>query len=257
MKDNFLLKKSQQEVFNQLTDEEAGKLIKGIFQYATTGENKLDGYLNIIFIPIKNEIDKNEERYKKVCERNKENIEKRWNTKNTTGKSGIPNDTKNTDNHNHIHNHLENISNSNRSMREEKEKKETFEDTDDSSLLLEISKKVIEHLNKTAGTNFRYTSKLNKSKINARLNEGYVLDDFIDVIDKKHKEWQGTEFERYLCPETLFGNKFEKYLNQKEIETKKEKKETPVPEWYGKEIEKTPMDEEEEENLKELLKEFK
>jgi uncharacterized phage protein (TIGR02220 family) len=241
MKDNFLLKKSQQEVFNQLTDEEAGKLIKGIFQYATTGENKLDGYLNIIFIPIKNEIDKNEERYKKVCERNKENIEKRWNTKNTTGKSGIPNDTKNTDNHNHIH--LENISNSNRSMREEEEKKETFEDTDDSSLLLEISEKVIEHLNKTAGTNFRYTSKLNKSKINARLNEGYVLDDFIDVIDKKHKEWQGTEFERYLCPETLFGNKFEKYLNQKEIV----KKEVSTPEWFDKEIKKEELTDEQRE----------
>lgn len=241
MKDNFLLKKSQQEVFNQLTDEEAGKLIKGIFQYATTGENKLEGYLNIIFIPIKNEIDKNEERYIKVCERNKKNIEKRWDTKNTTGKSGIPNDTKNTDNHNHIH--LENKSNSNRGMGEEEEKKETFKDTDDDGLLSEISKKVIEHLNKIAGTNFRYTSKLNRSKINARLNEGYVLDDFIDVIDKKHKEWQGTEFERYLCPETLFGNKFEKYLNQKEIKTKKE---VSTPEWFDKEIKEELTDEQRE-----------
>lgn len=241
MKDNFLLKKSQKEVFEQLTDEEAGKLIKGIFQYATTGENKLEGYLNIIFIPIKNEIDKNEERYIKVCERNKKNIEKRWDTKNTTGKSGIPNDTKNTDNHNHIH--LENKSNSNRGMGEEEEKKETFKDTDDDGLLSEISKKVIEHLNKIAGTNFRYTSKLNRSKINARLNEGYKLDDFIDVINKKHKEWQGTEFERYLCPETLFGNKFEKYLNQKEIV----KKEISTPEWFDKEIKKEELTDEQRE----------
>lgn len=241
MKDNFLLKKSQKEVFEQLTDEEAGKLIKGIFQYATTGENKLEGYLNIIFIPIRNEIDKNEERYIKVCERNKKNIEKRWDTKNTTGKSGIPNDTKNTDNHNHIH--LENKSNSNRGMGEEEEKKETFKDTDDDGLLSEISKKVIEHLNKTAGTNFRYTSKLNRSKINARLNEGYKLDDFIDVINKKHKEWQGTEFERYLCPETLFGNKFEKYLNQKEIV----KKEVSTPEWFNQEIKKEELTDEQRE----------
>ena len=241
MKDNFLLKKSHKEVFEQLTDEEAGKLIKGIFQYATTGENKLEGYLNIIFIPIKNEIDKNEERYIKVWERNKKNIEKRWDTKNTTGKSGIPNDTKNTDNHNHIH--LENKSNSNRGMGEEEEKKETFKDTDDDGLLSEISKKVIEHLNKIAGTNFRYTSKLNRSKINARLNEGYKLDDFIDVINKKHKEWQGTEFERYLCPETLFGNKFEKYLNQKEIV----KKEVSTPEWFDKEIKKEELTDEQRE----------
>jgi len=27
-------------------------------------------------------------------------------------------------------------------------------------------------------------------------------------------EWLDTEMEKYLCPDTLFGTKFEKYLNQ-------------------------------------------
>ena len=73
MKDNFLLKKSQQEVFETLTDEEAGKLIKGIFKYMRTGDSELTGMMKAIFIPIKNDIDKNEESYQKRCEINKQN----------------------------------------------------------------------------------------------------------------------------------------------------------------------------------------
>ena len=53
------------------------------------------------------------------------------------------------------------------------------------------------------------------------MNEGYILDDFIAVIDKKYDEWIGTEWEKYLCPETLFGTKFEKYLNQKSSQKKR------------------------------------
>lgn len=87
--------------------------------------------------------------------------------------------------------------------------------TNDVDSLTEITKKVIEYLNKKTNSNFRPTTKTTQHKINARLNEGYNLDDFIAVIDKKYDEWVGTEFEVYLCPETLFGTKFEKYLNQK------------------------------------------
>lgn len=76
-------------------------------------------------------------------------------------------------------------------------------------------KKIIDYLNQKSNSKFKYSSKATQTKINARLNEGYTLDDFIDVIDKKCEEWIGTEFEKYLSPETLFGTKFEKYLNQK------------------------------------------
>lgn len=92
---------------------------------------------------------------------------------------------------------------------------------DDSSLLLETTKKVVAYLNEKTSSNFRYSSNSTQTKINARLNEGYNLDNFIAVIDKKVKEWTGTEFEKYLCPETLFGTKFEKYLNQKEVKKQK------------------------------------
>ena len=60
MKDNFLLKKSQQAVFSELSDIDAGKLIKGIYKYVNTGDSGLDGYLKIVFIPIKKDIYKNQ-----------------------------------------------------------------------------------------------------------------------------------------------------------------------------------------------------
>ena len=72
-KKNFLLEKEQQEVFETLTDEEAGILIKGIFKYLDTNDSGLTGMLKAIFIPIKNDIDKNEEKYQKKCEILKQN----------------------------------------------------------------------------------------------------------------------------------------------------------------------------------------
>ena len=45
------------------------------------------------------------------------------------------------------------------------------------------------------------------------MNDGFTVDDFKAVIDKKAKEWKGTEMAQYLRPETLFGTKFESYLN--------------------------------------------
>lgn len=87
------------------------------------------------------------------------------------------------------------------------------EDRDKEEDKKHIYSSVISHLNEKAGTNYRATSKATKSHINARLSEGHTLDDFISVIDKKCAEWKGTNMEKYLRPETLFGSKFEGYLN--------------------------------------------
>lgn len=77
----------------------------------------------------------------------------------------------------------------------------------------EIYVSIVGYLNQRAGTNYRASSKKTKACIHARLEEGFTLDDFKTVIDKKAKEWIGTEYEQYLRPETLFGTKFESYLN--------------------------------------------
>ena len=73
---------------------------------------------------------------------------------------------------------------------------------------------VIDYLNKKANTNYRPTTKNTQSFINARVKEGYTVEDFKKVIDSKSKEWLNTDFEKYLRPATLFGTKFENYLNE-------------------------------------------
>ena len=73
---------------------------------------------------------------------------------------------------------------------------------------------VIDYLNKKANTNYRASTKNTQSFINARVKEGYTVEDFKKVIDSKSREWLGTDFEKYLRPSTLFGTKFENYLNE-------------------------------------------
>ena len=76
-------------------------------------------------------------------------------------------------------------------------------------------KEIIDYLNSKVGSKYRYTSEGNNKHIRARFNEGYTIDDFKTVIDKMVINWTGTEYEQYLRPSTLFGNKFENYLNIK------------------------------------------
>lgn len=139
-KDSFILYLEQQEIFEMLEDEEAGRLIKAIFKYEKTGLiPQLDKSLKIAFIPIKSVLDRNKEKYEKVVERNKQNIEKRWkkeDTKNTTGKIGKKENTKNTDNDNehdneHEHEHEYENDNDNEKdidKKEKNKKKKTFDD---------------------------------------------------------------------------------------------------------------------------------
>lgn len=79
----------------------------------------------------------------------------------------------------------------------------------------DIYKRVVGFLNEKAGTAYKAKSKATQEKINARLNEGFTVEDFETVISKKCDEWKGTDMEQYLRPETLFGPKFENYLNAK------------------------------------------
>ena len=90
------------------------------------------------------------------------------------------------------------------------------EDKSADGAFLDKSGEVVDYLNQAAGTAFRKTSKDTKKHIRARFNDGYTLDDFKTVIDRKVEEWKGTEWEKFLRPSTLFGSKFESYLNQKE-----------------------------------------
>lgn len=79
---------------------------------------------------------------------------------------------------------------------------------------------IIQYLNEKIDSRYKPTTESTQRLIRARLDEGYTLEDFKTVINKKVNEWQGTEREKFLRPETLFGTKFESYLNQKIIRPK-------------------------------------
>ena len=82
---------------------------------------------------------------------------------------------------------------------------------------------VINYLNNKANTNYRASTNKTKTLIRSRINEGFILDDFKKVIDIKTEEWiDDKKMCKYLRPETLFGNKFESYLNQ-EYQNKEDK----------------------------------
>lgn len=75
--------------------------------------------------------------------------------------------------------------------------------------------KIINYLNRKTNSHYRPTSKATRRLIKARYNEGFTDIDFKTVIDKKCAEWlQDSNMVQYLRPETLFGTKFEAYLNQ-------------------------------------------
>lgn len=219
MKENFLLKKSLINVVNELSEEESGRLFKGILNYVNTGENNLVGYLKIIFIPIKEEIDKNEIQYTKICEKRKNAINKRWE------KEKIQEDTNvykciqmGSDTHNHIHNHKSNKKDNRVVGEEEKEEKKKFGE------FVAMTNAEYEKLVSTHGEKF--TNKCIET-----------LDNYKGSSGKKYKS-------DYRAILTWVIDKVKQQTKERIA---------PKPEWYGKEIKEEPATEAEyEEFLKKL-----
>ncbi len=79
---------------------------------------------------------------------------------------------------------------------------------------------IVDYLNQAAGTSYKPNTPKTVRSIKARMKEGFTVDDFKTVIDKKVSEWAKTDMQKYLRPETLFGTKFEGYLNQQIVKGK-------------------------------------
>lgn len=78
---------------------------------------------------------------------------------------------------------------------------------------------IMNYFNSKANKKFKSNTKATLKIIQSRLNENFTVDDFKRVIDIKVNEWANdNKMKMYLRPETLFGNKFESYLNQ-EVKT--------------------------------------
>jgi uncharacterized phage protein (TIGR02220 family) len=87
----------------------------------------------------------------------------------------------------------------------------TSEITTEKNLIVDI----VDYFNAKTNANYKSASKKTRKHIRARLREGFTFEDFKRVIDRKTADWlDDPHMNQYLRPETLFGTKFESYLNQ-------------------------------------------
>lgn len=77
-------------------------------------------------------------------------------------------------------------------------------------------KEIVDFLNTHSGKKYRHTTAPTQRLIKARFNDGFTLEDFKTVIRGRCAKWKGTHLAEYMRPETLFGTKFEGYLNDTE-----------------------------------------
>lgn len=102
--------------------------------------------------------------------------------------------------------------NSNRSSNSSRSSKDNVERNTPTG---EDMRRIITYLNHKTGKNFKHSTANTQRLIKARFKEGFTFEDFQKVIDVKCAQWQRkADMSGYLRPETLFGNKFEGYLNE-------------------------------------------
>ena len=196
----FIVYGNHEEILDRLTDEEAGKLLKAMTKYFNHGtEPKFDGALEFVWIPIRQQMDANAEKYEAKCQKNKESIQRYWNK--------VKGDT----------NEYERIrTNTNATnididmgINKNIEVDVNVESVPDAGLL---SYDLIQYLNEKTGSDYK-ADKANAVRVQSLLDSGYSPDQLRTVIDKKVSEWYGDEKMRpYLRPSTLFGDKFGEYL---------------------------------------------
>lgn len=195
-KKNFLLSTEHSEILDSLSDEDNGKLFKGIFAYVITGKSGLEGYLNTIFIPFKILIDKNEESYQKIVERNKENGAKGGRPKKQNNPVGLSETQVNPEKHDtsHIHNHIQ--EDRDRGMgKEEETKSDSFT-------------KIQTEFNNVGLSKVIKLTKSRKEKLQLRLNE-YGEELILDAIKKipESKFLMGNNKQGWKCSfDWLFDN---------------------------------------------------
>jgi len=186
-KKSFILYLDQQDLFNKLPDEIAGKLIKHIFSYVNCENPEAnDLLLDVAFSPIKQALKRDLSKWKDHIQQRvdagKKSAAKRANDKQRNPTTVKPRSTKSTD-----------------------------------SVNVSVSdsvSEVIKHLNLVINSKYKTSTKSHIENISARLNEGHSVDDLKLVIDSKSREWlNDPKMVQYLRPSTLFQtSKFQGYL---------------------------------------------
>jgi uncharacterized phage protein (TIGR02220 family) len=219
---SFVIYQNYESVFDMLSDFDAAALIRAIFKFARGAEvPELSQSANVAFLLISEQIKRDQEKYMKVCEKRKEAGKKGGRPRNQDAEEKTIGFSENQ---------LENKKANGFSQNQTKANKAENDNENDNDNDNKIIKKhivgktncmncqtIINYLNEKTGAHYRATTPKTKKLIEARMKEGFTVEDFQTVIYKKTKQWKDNpDMCKFLRPETLFGTKFEGYLNEQE-----------------------------------------
>lgn len=228
MKDSFVLYTGYMEHIGLMDMEQRGVLLTALMMYVSGNElPDMDGITQMAFSFIKSQIDRDAEKYEEICRKRSE-AGKTGGRPKANGFSGKQEKAKKANGF------------SEKQTKAKKADNDTEYDTDtDSDIKDNMSSRtssdrpvypyrdIVDYLNQQAGTAFRASSADTQKHIRARFVEGYSLEDFKRVIDNKVREWGKIpaagekDMRKYLRPATLFGTKFESYLQEKPLREKR------------------------------------
>lgn len=225
-KNTFVVYAEIKETIDELTDEEVGKLFRGMVEYQATGEApEFTGVLKFAFIPVRQQMDRNNSKWQRTRERRAEagrrggvkSGESRRNEANEANASNEKRDEANEANAsgfgsneaNEAVNVNDNVNvNGNVNVNVNVPVNVSDEVPDAEALSLSLIKK----LNAESGSRYKLTAEFT-GRIRELLNAGYTEADMMKVIEVKAAEWRNdAKMKQYLRPRTLFGDKFEDYV---------------------------------------------
>ena len=211
----FIVYADIEEILDDLTIAQVGILFKMMVHYHKTGEIDKNAFasdriLKYVFIPIRQQMDRNAEKYKLKCDKNRENAAKRW----STSDEGVCERMRAKSSHADTDTDTDTDT-----------KTETEKDTEVD--VLSLSSSLIVRLNGLAGTKFKKTDPEHMRLVSALVKRGFTEERMQRVIEKKCDEWLGDpKMEGYLRPKTLFKpSNFENYLNAPETARRKQREE--------------------------------
>ena len=200
-----------EESLNELSDEQVATLFRGMVSYFNTGKDPgFNGLMKMVFIPIRQQMDRDTDKYEKKCKKNKESIQNYWDK--------VKADTNEYERIRTNTNEYERIP-ANTNVANTKTKTDTDKKTDKDATTMSVpdasslSSDLISYLNDKAGTSHKPTKTVVR-QIQGLLDSGYTPFQIRTVIDKKCEEWlNDSKMRGYLRPSTLFGSKFDEYLS--------------------------------------------
>ena len=209
----FTIYKEYYELITLLTEREQQELLLAITKFMFEDvEPTLNDKQTKIFNNLRRPLEKSKKRSKcgSITKSNENQEENKIETKENQKEIKTKSNESQKENENKTHQDVNVIVNVNDNV-----------DVNVKKISLEEIKGIVEYLNIKSNSHYKYSTDKTQTLIKARIKDGFTLDDFKIVIDKKCEEWLGTDFEKFLRPETLFSNKFEGYLNQKITAKKK------------------------------------